>query len=164
MLRLIHKNLFVFRLELKTLVCNHPLVKMLAPHETEIFHIKPANPTRPQYIGSDLHFSCGFEVRNFEWSERIVKIQLKNDYEKKGSIFVFLPGGSVVDEGKLRKCSISVNGEVTTDWHVIANPKIGMHSEGSHEPTHYYYGKVIKVQVSIAGSGEDGDGIVVFNL
>jgi len=148
----------------QALVGNDPLVKKLAPHETEIFHIKPANPTRPQYIGSDLHFSCGFEVQNFEWSERSVKIELKNEYEKKGSIFVYLPGGRGDGEKKLENLSITVNGTVTPDWCVIAKPKIGVHSAGSPKPTHYYHGNIVKVQVSVAGSSGDGDGIVHFNF
>lgn len=103
-------------------------------------------------------------MQNFEWSERSVKIQLKNDYEKKGSIFVFLPAGREVEEKNVENLSISVNGKVTPDWHVIAKPKIGVHSAGSQKPTHYYHGNIVKVQVSIAGSSGDGDGIVLVNF
>jgi hypothetical protein len=83
----------------KTLVDNSPLIKKLTPHETEIFHIKPADPTRPQYIGSNLHFSCGFEVATFDWGDHHVKVCLKNDYKKKGAVYVhvYLPESKGLD-------------------------------------------------------------------
>jgi hypothetical protein len=66
----------------QTLEGNNPLIKKIKPHATEIFHIMPAEPSRAQYIGSDLHFSCGFKANSFDWSNRHVKICLKNDYKK----------------------------------------------------------------------------------
>lgn len=139
------------------MVDNNPLIKKLAPHETEIFHIKPANPTRPQYIGSDLHFSCGFEVRSFVFGEGHVSICLKNDYEKKGSIYLYLPGS---DES-LNTVAVTANGKPGTAA-VVAKPNIGVHTEGSNQPTHFYQGRVLQVRVSIEASGAENDGKVSF--
>ena len=41
------------------------LSKKLKAHETEIFHLRAVTPDVPQYIGSDIHFSCGQEVQTF---------------------------------------------------------------------------------------------------
>lgn len=126
---------------LKTLVDNNPLIKKLKPHETEIFHIKPAEPTRPQYIGSDLHFSCGFEVDLFDWSDRHVTVCLKNDYKKKGSIFVYLPERKTLD-----KAAITVNGKAAGHVEIVARPSIGEHC-----------GRVLRVYIEIEGSGVNHD-------
>eukprot|EP00956_Cyclotella_meneghiniana_P044577 scaffold324189_cov86-Cyclotella_meneghiniana.AAC.1 len=131
----------------QTLVDKEPLIKRLLPHETEIFHIKPANPTRPQYIGSDLHFSCGFEVKSFEWGSSYVNILLKNDYEKFGSVFLYVPGDKSLDN-----ITASVNGE-SNEVHVVARPAI---SNGKSDGG--FVGRIIKVGVSIAGTGTDSDG------
>ncbi|KAL9190710.1 hypothetical protein ACHAXT_000416 [Thalassiosira profunda] len=128
----------------QTLVDNSPLIKKLSPHETEIFHIKPANPTRPQYIGSDLHFSCGFEVVSFDWSARHVEVRLKNDYKKKGSIYVYIPKS----EG-LHKAAVTVNGD-PGELEVVAKPSIGKAGEG----------RVLRVPIEIKGTKGDGDGMV----
>ncbi|KAL7550061.1 hypothetical protein ACHAWF_013296 [Thalassiosira exigua] len=127
----------------QTLVENNPLRKQLEPHETEIFHIKPANPTRPQYIGSDLHFSCGFEVKSFDWGDRHVNIALKNDYKKEGSIFVYLPERKGLD-----KADVAVNGNPGI-VEIVARPSIG----DGHD------GRVMRIHVEMQGSATD-DGII----
>ena len=128
----------------QTLVDKDPLIKRLLPHETEIFHIKPANPTRPQYIGSDLHFSCGFEVKSFEWGSSLVNLSLKNNYEKSGFVFLFIPGD--------KNINASVNGE-SSEVQVVARPAI---SNGKSDGG--LAGRIVKIGVTIAGTGTDSDG------
>lgn len=125
------------------LASNNPLIKKLKPHESEILHIKPADPSRPQYIGSDLHFSCGFEVLSFRWSDRQVIIQLKNEYKRKGSIFIYLPGEKVLENS-----TATVNGKSVAK-EIVARPSIGS-SPGS----------VLRVDVQIEGSRGESDGLV----
>jgi len=124
----------------QSLVDNSPLIKKLKPHETEILHIKPADPTRPQYIGSNLHFSCGFEVESFDWSANHFSVCLKNDYEKKGSIFVYIPEPDFTATGKAGHVEI------------VARPSIGDNCNGI----------VLRVDVEIQGSGDE-DGLVVIH-
>lgn len=127
----------------QTLVDNSPLVKKLESHQTEIFHIKPADPTSCQYIGSDLHFSCGFEVASFDAKENSVLVHLKNKYAKTGSIYLYLPSGKKFDNA-----SVELNG-VPGQMDIIARPTI----EG-HE------GLVVRVPVAIKGTGEQDDGVI----
>lgn len=71
---------------------NQPLLsKLLGPHETEIFHVKPVTPQKPQYLGSDIHFSCGQEVDLFQAEKNRLTIQLRTEYYRAGHIFVFVP-------------------------------------------------------------------------
>ncbi len=123
----------------KTLLDNNPLVKKLKPHATEIFHIKPADPTRPQYIGSDLHFSCGFEVDAFDRSDRHVKVYLKNDYKRQGSIFLYLP-----ESDGLNRAAVMVNGKPGI-VEIVARPSMGENCVG----------RVLRVYVE-TGPNEDG--------
>lgn len=117
---------------------------MLRPHETEIFHIKPADPQRPQYIGSDLHFSCGFEVDSFDWSDHHVKVLLKNDFHKKGSIFLYIP-----ESEHLNNALAAVSGKPGY-FEVAARPLTGENCGG----------RVLRVYVEIEGSNNNEDGCV----
>ena len=144
---------FFFVCPYQTLVDKEPLIKRLSPHETEIFHIKPANPGRPQYIGSDLHFSCGFEVQSFEWGSSYINLSLKNDYDKSGNIFLYLPEPEN-NSKSLDDIAASVNGEVSR-VEVIARPAI---SNGKTKKCKL--GRVVKIQVSITGSQAAADGQV----
>jgi len=127
----------------ETLVDNSPLVKKLESHQTEIFHIKPADPTSCQYIGSDLHFSCGFEVASFEAGAKRVLIELKNNYAKKGSVYLYLPDGK-----KFYNATVEVNGTASS-MEVIARPTLGGND-----------GVVVRIPVVITGTGEGKDGVV----
>mmetsp|Transcript_6450 Transcript_6450/g.10487 ORF Transcript_6450/g.10487 Transcript_6450/m.10487 type:complete len:1168 (+) Transcript_6450:171-3674(+) len=127
----------------ETLVDNSPLVKKLESHQTEIFHIKPADPTSCQYIGSDLHFSCGFEVASFEAGAKRVLIELKNNYAKKGSVYLYLPDGKKFDNA-----TVEVNGTASS-MEVIARPTLGGND-----------GVVVRIPVVITGTGEGKDGVV----
>lgn len=72
--------------------CIQTISRKLNAHETEIFHVKAVTPETPQYIGSDLHFSCGKEVRSFRvLSNNIVLISLDTTYHRMGHIFVYIP-------------------------------------------------------------------------
>ena len=123
----------------KTLLDNDPLIKKLKPHATEIFHIKPAEPNRPQYIGSDLHYSCGFEVDSFDWGDCHVGISLKNDYKKRGSIFLYIP-----ERDGLDRATVTVNGKPGR-VEIVARPLMGENCGG----------RVVRVYVGI-GPNEDG--------
>ncbi|KAL7439918.1 hypothetical protein ACHAXM_006943 [Skeletonema potamos] len=127
----------------ETLVDNRPLVKKLESHQTEIFHIKPADPTSCQYIGSDLHFSCGFEVASFEAEEKRVLVHLKNNYAKKGSVYLYLPGGK-----NFENAAVKVNG-AGGHMEIIARPPLGEKE-----------GLVVRVPVVIKGTGEENDGVI----
>jgi len=75
------------------------LSKRLGPHESEIFHIKPVNSSKAQYIGSDLHYTCGHEVESFEQmleqgdgSSNYVAITIKQgSAARSGKIFMYIP-------------------------------------------------------------------------
>ena len=51
-----------------------PQSKRLDSHETEIFHIKRVSPEYPQYVGSDLHFSCCKEIFRFDATKNTVNM------------------------------------------------------------------------------------------
>lgn len=127
----------------QALVDNSPLVKKLESHQTEIFHIKPADPTSCQYIGSDLHFSCGFEVASFDAKEKSVLVHFKNSYTKKGYVYLYLPDGRNFDGA-----TVIVNG-APGQMDIIARPTLGEHK-----------GMVVRVPVVIKGTGEEHDGVV----
>ncbi|KAK1743772.1 alpha-galactosidase [Skeletonema marinoi] len=110
----------------ETLVDNSPLVKKLD------------DPTSCQYIGSDLHFSCGFEVSSFVAGEKRVLIELKNNYAKKGSVYLYLPVGKKFDNA-----TVEVNG-AEGSMEIIARPTLGGNE-----------GVVVRVPVVIKGTGEE---------
>ena len=78
------------------------LSKRLGPHESEIFHIKQVNNSKAQYIGSDLHYTCGYEVESFEQmleqgdgSSNYVAITIKQgSAARSGKIFMYIPVAS----------------------------------------------------------------------
>ena len=146
-LNLTRRFISFFLLLFQTLLDNDPLIKRLAPHETEIFHIKPANPSRPQYIGSDLHFSCGFEVLSFQCGPKYVNLSLKNNYKKSGSVFIFIP-----QSGSDDSIAAQVNGKSGV-VEIVARPAI---NNGKSESS--YTGTVIKVKVQITGARTEPDG------
>lgn len=55
------------------------------PHSARLYALRIFTPDRPQYIGSDLHFSCGMEVSSLRWWEeersgsRVVVVDLAVD-------------------------------------------------------------------------------------
>mgnify|MGYP005846796759 CR=1 FL=1 len=133
---------------------SRPLVsKHLGPHETEIFHIKPVTPNRPQYIGSDIHFSCGHEVDLFHCGKNLLTIQLSTDYKRAGHIFVFLP---VVNTGQVKA---TCAGEPAL-WTIVGNtPQLG----DQRSPTRLL-GRVLQIAVTIEANGRDQDGRVMLEF
>lgn len=120
--------------------------RRMAPHSTEIFHIRPVTRGIPQYVGSDLHFSCGYEVLSFEQgaNPNKVRIQLKTDLNRIGHVYLFVP---TVDTSHLR---VTVAGEPGR-WSVFGNtPKEG-------GPTNCC-GRIIRIKVIIHANGSKGDG------
>jgi len=91
-----------------------------------------------------LHFSCGFEVKSFDWDHRSATVALKNDYKKKGSVFVYLPESKGLDN-----VVINVNGKPGRA-DIVAKPSLG----------ESYHGRVLRVYTEIKGSGVKHDGLV----
>jgi hypothetical protein len=120
--------------------------KKLAAHETEIFHSKPVTPHTPQYIGSDLHFSCGQEVRSFAVSENTVHISLKTAYNRVGHVFVFVP---TTNTNNIRA---TVNG-AKARWIPVGNvPRVN--ENGSPR----LLGRIIRIMVVVHANGTEFDG------
>jgi len=128
---------------------SEPISKLLAPHATEIFHIKPVTPDVPQYIGSDLHFSCGRELHSFQRRSRNhLALRLSAGYERTGNVFVFVP---VTNTQPLR---VTVRDEPAR-WTTIGNtPKIS--DNGSPRLS----GRVISIAVAVLADGTENDGLV----
>ena len=128
------------------------LSRRLLPHETEIFHMKQVTPDRPQYLGSDLHFSCCREVARFvvvdheassssntnTSSSRAVHIYLRTTVHRVGHVFVFLP---ILNTTPVR---VTVNGQPGL-WIAVGNtPKVA--DNGSPKLA----GRVIRISVTVA--------------
>jgi hypothetical protein len=96
-------------------VSRQTLSKRLGPHETEIFHIKSVNPGSAQYIGSSLHYSCGYEVKSFSCSSSSATVQIRKEALRSGFIYVFVPssgdGVSATLDG--RAASVEVETRLT---------------------------------------------------
>jgi len=126
----------------------YPISQRLHTHETEIFHIKKVTPGKPQYVGSDLHFSCGHEVLSFDTTEKNkVKINLKTELSRVGHVFLFIP---TVDTSHV---NVSVAGKPSR-WSVIGNvpDDVG--------PSHCC-GRIIRLMVVIHSDKSEKDGEVV---
>jgi len=67
------------------------LSKKLGSHESEIFHVKKVSVDLPQYIGSDLHFTCGCEISSFVFVDKTLVVQLNNEFRRAGFIYVYIP-------------------------------------------------------------------------
>jgi hypothetical protein len=131
------------------------LRRNLAPHETEIFHIRPVTPGVPQFVGSDLHFSCGHEIVSFAThlnsDTRKVKIQLKTNLNRVGHIFLFVP---TVDT---RHVQVTVGGKSPGRWSTVGNvPSPRGATIGSFQ----CIGRVLRIMVVVHGDGSDKDGLV----
>jgi len=121
--------------------------KKLSPHATEIFHIKPVTPDTPQYVGSDLHFSCGRELLSFRHSSRNrLVLRLGTDYRRSGCIYVFIPRASTSN------VRVTIRGEAAR-WTTIGNvPKVN--DNGSPR----LLGRVIGIPVVVKADGTNKDG------
>ena len=93
----------------------HPSVgKRLVAHETEIFHLREVTPDMPQYIGSDIHFSCGKELVTFEVTKNSVKLCLRKSFSRRGHIYLFIP------RHDLSNLAVHTNGQ-TGSFRVVGN-------------------------------------------
>lgn len=126
---------------------HYPISRKFLAHETEIFHIRKVTPLKPQYIGSDLHFSCGHEVLVFHVSpeENNVIIYLKTELNRAGNVFLFIPR---VDMSHVR---VTMAGN-PTPWEVICT----VPNEDS-SPSHSC-GRIIRVMVTVQADGSSDDG------
>ena len=156
------------------------ITKRLGPHETEIFHIKPVTPEQPQYIGSDMHFSCGIEVSSVHGptvtnNHNKLQICLKTMLQRSGNIYVFVP---IVDTRHVR---VEVAGQ-PSPWSIVGNtPRnqeiLGNGSAndggtmttntraGSSSPigSTSCCGRIIRIPISIKADGSNGDGKVIID-
>lgn len=130
------------------------LRRLLGPHETEIFHIRPVTPGIPQYVGSDLHFSCGHEVLSFlvhPSPTNKVEVQLKTDLNRVGHIFLYIPA---IDT---RHIQVTVGGNSPGRWTAVGNvPSPGGATVGSYQ----CIGRIVRIMVVVHGDGSEKDGLV----
>ena len=121
--------------------------KLLGPHESEIFHIKHVQD-KVQYIGSDFHFSCGFEVEALNVNVMTVSIRLKLLLQRFGYLFVFIPYDCEID--------VTMNGIKYAASEIMKVPMT------SDVDTKLKFGKVFKIpaEVKLDGSVDDGHVLV----
>ena len=123
--------------------------RRLNAHETEIYHIKAVTPERPQYIGGNLHFSCGKEVRSFyvNFNNNRAKVCLETNYYRNGSVLLYIPRTT------LEKLQVTVAGKPEGQWSAVGNiPRIS--DNGSHQLA----GRVIQIPVEIFADKRPQDG------
>ncbi|GAX29450.1 hypothetical protein FisN_16Hh109 [Fistulifera solaris] len=123
--------------------------RRLNAHETEIYHIKPVTPENPQYIGGNLHFSCGKEVRSFyvNFNNNRARICLETNYYRNGSILMYIPRTT------LDKLQITVTGKPESQWSAVGNiPRIS--DNGSHQLA----GRVVQIPIEIFADKRPHDG------
>ena len=82
----------------------------------------------------------------FDWSDNSVEVKLKNDYKKKGSIFVYIPESKGLD----RSVVVKVNDNEPGNYDTVAKPSMGDNCAG----------RVLRVYIEIEGSGAKNDGFV----
>ena len=130
------------------------LRRVLGPHETEIFHIRPVTPGVPQYVGSDLHFSCGHEVLTYSTyssPKHKVEIQLKTNLNRVGHIFFFVP---IVDTSHVQ---VTMAGKAPGRWSVVGNvPSPGGATVGSFQ----CIGRILRIMVVVHGDQSEKDGFI----
>lgn len=122
--------------------------KKLLAHETEIYHIKPVTPDQPQYIGSNLHFSCGKEVRLFRAYSNKVNIFLETTYHRVGDVFVFIPR------------TTTSNLRVTVGGQPARATAVGNVPHVNDSGTSQLIGRVVCIHVVIHADGRDDDGAI----
>jgi len=127
---------------------HHAISTKLGPHATEIFHIKPVIPDEPQYIGSDMHFSCGQELILFRPDYNTLDLWLNTTYHRSGNIFVFVPR---VSPSNIR---VTVHGK-TGRWTTVGNTP-SINENGSPRLA----GRVITIPVTVQADGSEDDGYV----
>jgi hypothetical protein len=102
------------------------------------------------FKGSDLHFSCGAEVRLFKILANCVFIQLNSNYRRSGYIFVFIPRVNVENV-----VQVTVS-NVRALWSVVGNTPQRIPQSDSPR----IVGRVIRIAVMITSDGRPHDGEV----
>lgn len=123
------------------------LRKLLQSHETEIFHLKAVDPTRPEYLGSSIHFSCGYEVSKIDKTSDQIVVQFRKNLYRLGYVYLYIPRPKV-DE-------IEVN---------VAGTAVALEAVGNtpnYKSQNKLVGRVIRFEVVIRGDGSPRDGEVV---
>ena len=131
------------------------LRRRLEAHETEIFHVKAVTPDLPQYIGSDLHFSCGKEVQYFtvrREKPHVINLQLQTSLHRVGHVWVYLPV-TRTDHVRVVQANVGDDNGSGSTWTVVGNtPRV--HSNGSTQ----LVGRIIRIRVVVRADGSDQDG------
>lgn len=130
--------------------CSKNIRKKLGPHESEIFHVKPVSFNCGQYIGSELHFTCGYEVVEFSSTGVSIDLQLRNDLKRSGFVYLYLPRYST-------SMKVTMSGMAARVEVVSRTPKIGHNNV-------FYGGQVIRVWVVINGNKAANDGHVTVKM
>jgi hypothetical protein len=123
------------------------LKKQLKVHQTEIFHIKSVNPRLPEYIGSNIHFSCGYEVSKIEKTVDQIQVHLRKRLSRVGHVYIFIP------RPKVDEVEVFVSGN-STKFEAIANTPNSQHQKK-------LVGRVIRFEIAIRGDGSANDGEIV---
>lgn len=125
--------------------------KTLEPHQSEIFHVKPMSLDHCQYIGSDLHFTCGYEVEEFLSTAKSVHLKLRSELKRSGFVYLYIP--CYADKLLINSSGCSTEkGEV-----IFQTPKIW------HNQT-FYGGQVIRIWTKINADGSDSDGRITVQV
>mmetsp|Transcript_24647 Transcript_24647/g.57861 ORF Transcript_24647/g.57861 Transcript_24647/m.57861 type:complete len:1092 (+) Transcript_24647:138-3413(+) len=129
----------------------YPIKQRMIAHETEIFHIRKVTPSKPQYIGSDIHFSCGYEVLSFDTfsspNGNNVAIRLKTELKRTGHVFLFVP---IVDTSHVNVMQAGKSAR----WSVISN----VPDEREEGVTSHCCGRIIRIMVIVNADGSEKDG------
>lgn len=123
------------------------LRKLLQVHETEIFHLKSVNPNLPEYLGSTIHFSCGYEVSKIEKTSDQISVQFRKNFYRVGYVYLYIPKANV-DE-----VDVTVAGTRTAFDTFGNTPDSG--NQGK------LVGRVIRFNVIIRGDGSPKDGEII---
>eukprot|EP00587_Corethron_hystrix_P002681 CAMPEP_0113300592 /NCGR_PEP_ID=MMETSP0010_2-20120614/2158_1 /TAXON_ID=216773 ORGANISM="Corethron hystrix, Strain 308" /NCGR_SAMPLE_ID=MMETSP0010_2 /ASSEMBLY_ACC=CAM_ASM_000155 /LENGTH=716 /DNA_ID=CAMNT_0000154043 /DNA_START=815 /DNA_END=2962 /DNA_ORIENTATION=+ /assembly_acc=CAM_ASM_000155 len=119
--------------------------KKLNAHDCEIFHVKSVDRSKVQYVGSSLHYSCGFEVKSIENEQNGAKIFLKNDLSRDGHVYLFLPN--------FLDCEWNINGHVCSDDSVEHVMSIPLYENNLKS----FSGRVVRVRVTVMANGRKDD-------
>jgi hypothetical protein len=123
------------------------LRKLMQVHETEIFHIKTVNPSMPEYLGSAIHFSCGYEVSSVEKTSDQISIQLRKTFYRLGHVYLYIP------RPKVDEIELMVGGKKAT-FDAFGNTP-------DAENPQRLIGRVIRFNVIVRGDGSPNDGEIV---
>ncbi len=126
------------------------LSKRLFAHESEIFHVKAVKPNEPQYIGSDIHFSCGYEIKQFTLAPHTMVIKFKNYYKRSGFIYIYVPF-----HGNKREVQILFDNEEQVPSIMCSIPFLNDDGSSLHNA-----GRVMKIWVEIPGNCDEDKAIL----